>query len=330
MAALLVGGTARSSNAARRNAQPAQKNHSTTVTPKKKTHGSKHVVSTGRPAETKARPTAAKSASLQETAKSKAQTPPSGRAAQADRTNPRVAQTPRATPRPLKTVPSSSRLQVSRGAEEAAVREALARRRMWTTPRQQLIEPAQVQDPPVPAELRSVRVAPAVAEVSAPVQMALAGSSADQRAGNEDLIREALRNRGARYIWGGSSRGGFDCSGFTRYIFLKQRNLKLPHSASAQARMGAPVGRDELQAGDLLFFSTYNRGISHVGIYVGDNRFIHAANQRRGVRMDAISGYYANRYRGARRITPAPLRFTPDDLNAIIEDRSELPPTGPE
>ena len=123
---------------------------------------------------------------------------------------------------------------------------------------------------------------------------------------NDDLIREALRNRGVRYVWGGASRGGFDCSGLVCYVFRKQRGMQLPHSASAQARLGTPVHREDLQPGDLVFFSTYRPGISHVGIYIGDNRFIHAANRRSDVRTDRLSGYFGRRLKAARRISRAP------------------------
>jgi cell wall-associated NlpC family hydrolase len=117
------------------------------------------------------------------------------------------------------------------------------------------------------------------------------------------LVKEALQQRGTRYRWGGASRGGFDCSGFTRYVFRTRRGLALPHSASAQARMGKPVDRTALKSGDLVFFTTYRRGISHVGIYVGSGKFVHAANSRRGVRVDSLTtGYYARRLRAARRI----------------------------
>jgi hypothetical protein len=119
---------------------------------------------------------------------------------------------------------------------------------------------------------------------------------------NSDLIVEALAARGIRYRWGGASRGGFDCSGFTRYLFARMRGILLPHSASRQARLGNKVPRDALQAGDLIFFRTYRRGISHVGIYVGGNRFVHAANRRKDVRVDEITGYYARRYVTARRL----------------------------
>jgi cell wall-associated NlpC family hydrolase len=120
---------------------------------------------------------------------------------------------------------------------------------------------------------------------------------------NEQLIREALAARGTRYRWGGASRGGFDCSGFTRYLFLRHAGLILPHSASAQSRLGQKITRDQLQPGDLLFFRTYRRGISHVGLYVGDNKFVHAANTRSRVRVDSMNeAYYDHRYVTARRI----------------------------
>ena len=100
------------------------------------------------------------------------------------------------------------------------------------------------------------------------------------------LIQTALLCRGDRYTRGGTSRGGFDCSGFTRYIFAKY-GIVLPHSSAAQSQMGTAVSRGELQAGDLVFFQTNRRGISHVGIYVGDNRFVHAATYGRGVTTDS-------------------------------------------
>ncbi|MGC8862022.1 MAG: NlpC/P60 family protein [Armatimonadota bacterium] len=122
------------------------------------------------------------------------------------------------------------------------------------------------------------------------------------RCGDDDIVQTALAYRGARYRRGGTSRGGFDCSGFTRYIFAKY-GIMLPHSSSAQSRIGTPVSRSELRPGDLVFFQTYRRGVSHVGIYIGNNRFIHASTHRRGVTVDTLdSAYYAPRYRGARRV----------------------------
>jgi len=117
-----------------------------------------------------------------------------------------------------------------------------------------------------------------------------------------ELIRTALACRGARYRRGGTSRGGFDCSGFTRYVFAKY-GVNLPHSSAAQSRIGRPVAKSELQPGDLVFFQTYRRGVSHVGIYIGNGRFVHASTHGRGVTVDSLnSAYYAPRYRGARRV----------------------------
>lgn len=116
------------------------------------------------------------------------------------------------------------------------------------------------------------------------------------------VVTEALRHRGKPYVWGGASRGGFDCSGLTRYVFKTRRGINLPHSASAQARMGKRVPNRQLKPGDLLFFSTYRRGISHVGIYVGNHKFVHAANRRKGVRVDSLTGYYGRRLKAARRL----------------------------
>ncbi|MHB9038513.1 MAG: C40 family peptidase [Armatimonadota bacterium] len=119
---------------------------------------------------------------------------------------------------------------------------------------------------------------------------------------NDNLISTALGCRGSRYRRGGTGRGGFDCSGFTRYIFAKY-GVSLPHSSAAQSRVGTPVSRDNLKSGDLVFFQTYRRGISHVGIYTGNGKFVHAATYGRGVRVDSLgSGYYSRRYRCARRI----------------------------
>lgn len=116
------------------------------------------------------------------------------------------------------------------------------------------------------------------------------------------LIRTALACRGLRYRRGGTSRGGFDCSGFTRYVYAKY-GVSLPHSSAAQSRLGTPVSRDQLQPGDLVFFQTYRRGISHVGIYIGNNQFVHASTPRGGVRVDSLNhSYYSKRYRGARRV----------------------------
>lgn len=103
----------------------------------------------------------------------------------------------------------------------------------------------------------------------------------------------------------GSSSGAYDCSGFVRRVF-EAVGVDLPRSARDQFARGELVGRDELSAGDLVFFRTYRRGASHVGIYVGDDKFIHAARRGGQIQVDSLSQrYYSSRYLGARRIEAA-------------------------
>lgn len=118
----------------------------------------------------------------------------------------------------------------------------------------------------------------------------------------QSLSVGALAYRGARYRWGGSTGSGFDCSGFTRYLYLRE-GIELPHSAKQQYGMGTRVRFEDLKCGDLVFFNT--RGpLSHVGMYLDNGEFIHAANPRRGVRIDTLmSGYYKKTLAGARRYT---------------------------
>lgn len=118
-----------------------------------------------------------------------------------------------------------------------------------------------------------------------------------------DIVRTAFAFRGARYRRGGTSRSGFDCSGFVKYVF-STKGVKLPHSSRALFNCGKPVAQSNLQEGDIVFFrGTYRRGISHVGIYVGNRQFIHASSPGRGVRIDSLDqAYYRRRYVGARRI----------------------------
>ena len=101
---------------------------------------------------------------------------------------------------------------------------------------------------------------------------------------------------------------GFDCAGLVRRVFSTMA-VDLPRTAAAQFRQGCIVRRDELQPGDLVFFeNTYKRGISHVGIYIGNGEFVHAASRRRAVTVDRLdSPYFDKRFAGGRRITPAPV-----------------------
>lgn len=123
------------------------------------------------------------------------------------------------------------------------------------------------------------------------------------QASSNNIVQVAESYAGSRYVSGGSSPSGFDCSGFTQYVYGKC-GITLSRTSYTQATQGTAVSKSELQPGDLLLFHYYgSSSIGHVGIYVGNGKFIHAANSNRGVVYDSIeSGYYADNYAGARRL----------------------------
>ncbi len=115
------------------------------------------------------------------------------------------------------------------------------------------------------------------------------------------ILMTAKRQQGVPYLWGGTTPYGFDCSGFTQYVF-GLNGISLPRTADVQFDVGLPVTRSQLQPGDLVFFTTYEPGPSHNGIYLGDGRFISATSSR-GVAIDRLnSSYWGPRYIGARRV----------------------------
>jgi cell wall-associated NlpC family hydrolase len=107
---------------------------------------------------------------------------------------------------------------------------------------------------------------------------------------------------GSRYAWGGSSPAGFDCTGFVMWVF-GQFGVSLPHNEAGQLASGDRVNSEELQPGDVLVFAnTYRRGLSHVGIYLGDGRFVHAVDERHGVLVSNLwDSYWGPRFVGASR-----------------------------
>jgi cell wall-associated NlpC family hydrolase len=108
----------------------------------------------------------------------------------------------------------------------------------------------------------------------------------------------ALRYLGVPYRWGGASPSGFDCSGFTMFVYA-QIGISLPHSVSWQYSLGSPVGRSQLAPGDLVFFN----GLGHVGISIGGGSFVHAPHTGDVVKISSISDpWYASRWVGARRL----------------------------
>ena len=115
------------------------------------------------------------------------------------------------------------------------------------------------------------------------------------------IVQTSMRYQGVPYVFGGTSPNGFDCSGFTRYIFA-QAGIQLPRAADEQYEIGQSVSYSRLQTGDLVYFSTYEAGASHVGIYLGNGQFISATSSRGIAVASMSSGYWGDRYIGARRV----------------------------
>lgn len=116
------------------------------------------------------------------------------------------------------------------------------------------------------------------------------------------LINFASSFVGTPYVWAGNAPGGFDCSGFIHYVFIEQ-GVALPRMADEQFSEGVPVAREALLPGDLVFFETYEAGASHVGIYLGDDKFIHASSGAGQVVVsDLNKPYFTMTYLGARRV----------------------------
>ncbi|BAU26802.1 cell wall-associated NlpC family hydrolase [Aneurinibacillus soli] len=117
------------------------------------------------------------------------------------------------------------------------------------------------------------------------------------------LVSKAKSLIGTPYKFGGTTRKGFDCSGFLNYVF-KTENIALPRTASGMYEKGTPVSRSSLRTGDLVFFKTSRSGgISHAGMYIGNGKFVHSASSS-GVSISSLNDkyYWANRYAGARRV----------------------------
>lgn len=121
----------------------------------------------------------------------------------------------------------------------------------------------------------------------------------------DDLIRSAMGLLGVAYRYGGTSAStGFDCSGFMQHIFRRSMGLNLPRTSAEQAKMGYHVSRSELQAGDMVFFRTMGGGrISHVGLYIGNDRFIHAPRTGKNIEITSLSHkYWGAKYAFGRRV----------------------------
>jgi cell wall-associated NlpC family hydrolase len=124
------------------------------------------------------------------------------------------------------------------------------------------------------------------------------------RAERVESLLQVLLALGIDYHPGGRSPAlGFDCSGLVAHVFLEAYGIRLPHNARAQSEAGRTVSLAELEAGDLVFYDTSDRPYSHVGIYIGDGRFVHAPKAGARVRIEKVeSPYWMKRFNGARRV----------------------------
>ncbi|MBN3747969.1 C40 family peptidase [Burkholderia sp. Se-20373] len=134
-----------------------------------------------------------------------------------------------------------------------------------------------------------------------------------------DVVVGALNMIGVRYRWGGNSPdSGLDCSGFVRYVFQDTLGMSLPRRAEEMSRVGEKVSMSNLKPGDLVFFNTMRRTFSHVGIYIGDNKFVHSPSTGSTIRVDDLdSGYWEKRFTGARRLE-SEFPMKPEDLRQRV------------
>lgn len=140
--------------------------------------------------------------------------------------------------------------------------------------------------------------------------LARISSFTDRAAG---LAIEAMSLVGIHYRLGGTSpENGLDCSGLVRYVFRQANGTELPRTSSEISQVGERVDKKDLQPGDLVFFNTLKRTFSHVGIYLGDNKFIHAPSSGGTVRVESMDlAYWKERFNGARRIVEDRLHDKP-------------------
>jgi len=122
---------------------------------------------------------------------------------------------------------------------------------------------------------------------------------------SKPLLKEAKKHLGKRYVWAANGPSKFDCSGFTKYVCSKN-GIALPRTSIMQAKVGKKVSKNNLRAGDLIFFDTSDQRkgyVNHVGIYLGNNKFIHASSAKKKVMISSLSkNFYKNRFKWGRRV----------------------------
>ncbi|MEK6696994.1 MAG: NlpC/P60 family protein [Candidatus Deferrimicrobiota bacterium] len=188
---------------------------------------------------------------------------------------------------------------------QVTVRESIPAEEPPSGAQLSLVDP---QETPLPSEAWKLPTEAELTELAQAVKAADTAAPDAPEAGKADesikgrLLRVARRMLAVPYRFGGTTLWGLDCSGFVQKTFAFL-NLDLPRSAREQFREGAKVAKADLSPGDLVFFRTYAKYPSHVGIYLGDNRFVHASSREKKVTVDSLdTPYYVKRYIGAKRL----------------------------
>lgn len=119
------------------------------------------------------------------------------------------------------------------------------------------------------------------------------------------IVSTANNVMGTKYIWGGTTTKGFDCSGFIGYVY-KKAGVTLPRTTAGMIKVGTSVSKKNLKAGDLVFFNTSGKGVSHAGIYIGNGKFAHSSSSK-GVSVSKLNDpyYWGDKYMGAKRVASA-------------------------
>lgn len=149
--------------------------------------------------------------------------------------------------------------------------------------------------------------------VGAPVQERIPTSQPSRKPVPTEVVLHGLSFLDIPYRYGGTTRDrGLDCSGLVQKVFAESMGLSLPRTTRGQAVAGKKVTRKELKPGDLVFFNTRRRAFSHVGIYLGNDRFLHAPSKGGKVRIEKLTvAYWNKRFNGARRVIPTQSQPSP-------------------
>ncbi len=137
-----------------------------------------------------------------------------------------------------------------------------------------------------------------------------------------NMLLQSVSLMGIAYKWGGNTPDtGMDCSGFVRYVFKKSLGITLPRTAAEMAKVGKRVSIDELEPGDLIFFNTRRGSNTHIGIYLGNNKFIQSPRTGENIQITELSGYWVKHFNGAKRVVQ---EDQDNDGNTTVENYSEI------